>query len=83
MHDGSTATLEDVLAHYMAGGRTIASGPHQGVGHDNPNKSDTIHGFTLTTEQRDDLIAFLRSLTDENVLHDRRFSNPWLEHFPR
>src|SRR6185503_19485082 len=60
MHDGSVETLEDVLAHYMAGGRTIAGGPYQGVGHDNPNKSDTIHGFTLTTEQRDDLIAFLR-----------------------
>jgi cytochrome c peroxidase len=41
MHDGSLATLEDVLAHYAAGGRTIASGPHQGVGHDNPNKSPT------------------------------------------
>ena len=27
--------------------------------------------------QRDDLIAFLRSLTDESLLHDRRFSNPW------
>jgi hypothetical protein len=26
---------------------------------------------------RDDLIAFLRSLTDEPLLHDPRFSNPW------
>ncbi len=83
MHDGSVATLEDVLAHYMAGGRTIASGPYQGVGHDNPNKSEAIHGFTLTTEQRDDLIAFLRALTDEDVLHDRRFSNPWGDRSPK
>jgi hypothetical protein len=29
------------------------------------------------THQRDDLIAFLRSLTDEPLLHDPRFSNPW------
>jgi len=28
-------------------------------------------------EQRDDVIAFLRCLTDEPLLHDRRFSNPW------
>jgi cytochrome c peroxidase len=77
MHDGSAATLEDVLDHYMAGGRTIASGPHQGVGHDNPNKSPTIRGFSLTHGQRDDLIAFLRSLTDEELLGDDRFSNPW------
>ncbi len=77
MHDGSIATLEDVLAHYAAGGRTIASGPHQGVGHDNPNKSPTVRGFALSPEQREDLIAFLRSLTDESLLHDPRFANPW------
>jgi cytochrome c peroxidase len=77
MHDGSLATLEDVLAHYAAGGRTIASGPHQGIGHDNPNKSPTVRGFALSPEQRDDLIAFLRSLTDEPLRHDPRFSNPW------
>lgn len=77
MHDGSAATLEAVLEHYMAGGRTITSGPYQGIGHDNPNKNATIRGFTLTQEQRDDLIAFLRSLTDEALLRDPRFSNPW------
>jgi cytochrome c peroxidase len=77
MHDGSIDTLEDVLAHYAAGGRTIASGPDQGIGHDNPNKSPTVRGFPLSPEQRDDLIAFLRSLTDEPLLHDPRFSNPW------
>jgi cytochrome c peroxidase len=77
MHDGSIATLEDVLAHYAAGGRTIPSGPYRGIGHDNPNKSPTVRGFALNPEQRDDLIAFLRSLTDEPVLHDSRFSNPW------
>ena len=26
---------------------------------------------------RDDLLAFLRSLTDESLLHDPRFSDPW------
>ena len=39
MHDGSVATLEDAIDHYAAGGRTIADGPYQGVGRDNPNKS--------------------------------------------
>jgi cytochrome c peroxidase len=38
---------------------------------------DRLRGFSLSAEQRDDLIAFLRSLTDEPLLHDRRFSNPW------
>ncbi|HEY7288719.1 MAG TPA: MbnH family di-heme enzyme [Vicinamibacterales bacterium] len=77
MHDGSAATLEDVIAHYAAGGRTIASGEYKGVGHDNPNRSPTVRGFTITDDQRSDLIAFLKSLTDDQVLTDPRFSNPW------
>lgn len=39
MHDGSLATLDDVIAHYEAGGRAIAEGPQRGVGHDNPNEA--------------------------------------------
>ena len=34
-------------------------------------------GFALTVEQRDDLVAFLKSLTDEALLHDTRFADPW------
>ena len=78
MHDGSAATLEDVVSHYAAGGRTIDEGPYRGVGRDNPHKSPTIRGFTLSAAQRADLIAFLQSLTDEALLHDLRFSNPWI-----
>jgi cytochrome c peroxidase len=77
MHDGSIATLEEVLDHYAAGGRTLRSGPHAGVGHDNPNKDPLIGGFKLSSQDRSDLVEFLKSLTDEEVLHDRRFANPW------
>jgi cytochrome c peroxidase len=77
MHDGSIATLEGVLDHYAAGGRTIASGPNAGIGHDNPNKDQLVGGFELSAQDRQDLIAFLQSLTDEAVLHDPRFANPF------
>ncbi|HLI84912.1 MAG TPA: di-heme enzyme [Bryobacteraceae bacterium] len=77
MHDGSIPTLEDVLDHYAAGGRTIASGVNAGNGHDNPNKDPLIGGFQLSAAERADLIAFLQSLTDDAVLHDSRFANPW------
>jgi cytochrome c peroxidase len=77
MHDGSIATLEEVLDHYAAGGRTIPSGPHAGAGRENPNKDPLIGGFSLPAADRNDLIEFLKSLTDEPVLHDRRFANPW------
>src|SRR5712692_732735 len=77
MHDGSIATLEEVLDHYAAGGRTISSDPYAGRGHDNPHKDARITGIALTAQNRQDLLAFLRSLTDTEVIHDPRFSNPW------
>lgn len=77
MHDGSIATLGEVLDHYAAGGRTIASGPLAGVGHDNPNKAPNVHGFAMTPAERADLIAFLESLTDTAFLHDPALGNPW------
>ncbi len=77
MHDGSLATLEDVIAHYEAGGRTIATGPNAGVGAKSPLKSSFVKGFMLTVDERRDLIAFLQSLTDTGFLHDSRFANPW------
>jgi cytochrome c peroxidase len=77
MHDGSVATLEEVLDHYAAGGRTIPAGPYAGHGHDNPDRDARMTGITLTAQNRQDLLAFLRSLTDTDVTRDPRFSNPW------
>jgi cytochrome c peroxidase len=77
MHDGSVATVEEVLDHYAAGGRTIASGPYAGRGHDNPNRAARMTGIALTQQNRKDLLAFLRSLTDVELTCDSRFSNPW------
>ena len=77
MHDGSIPTLEGVLDHYAAGGRAIKSGPQTGNGHDNPNKDPLVGGFVLSAQDREDLIAFLNCLTDEAVIHDSAFANPW------
>jgi cytochrome c peroxidase len=77
MHDGSAKTLDAVLDHYSAGGRTIVGSPYAGDGFHNPNKDPLIRGFKLSLEERTDLIAFLESLTDEEVIHDQRFGNPW------
>jgi cytochrome c peroxidase len=68
MHDGSVPTLEAVIDHYAKGGLH---------GSDHPNKDPLIAGFTLTPQNREDLIAFLKSLTDEEVVRDPRFANPW------
>ncbi len=77
MHDGSVATLDEVLRLYAAGGRVISSGPLKGDGTRSPLKSPFIKGFTLSDNDRADLLAFLESLTDESFTTDPRFSNPW------
>ncbi len=78
MHDGSVDTLEAVIdEHYARGGRLVPDGPNAGDGRGNRFKSALVSGFTLTTEERDDLIAFLRSLTDREFLEDPRFADPF------
>jgi cytochrome c peroxidase len=77
MHDGSAKTLNEVLDHYSAGGRTIVGSPYGGKGFHNPNKDPLIRGFKLSTQERADLIAFLESLTDDKIIHDQSFANPW------
>lgn len=77
MHDGSIATLREVVAHYAAGGRRIARGAHAGNGARNPWKSPFLPGFRLSRGQVDDLVAFLESLTDEGFLTNPAFADPW------
>lgn len=76
-HDGSASTLEEVLAFYEAGGRVIDEGPYTGDGRSNPFKSGFVAGFTLTDQERQDMINFLESLTDYTFITDPRFSNPF------
>jgi cytochrome c peroxidase len=61
MHDGSIATLEGVLDHYAAGGR---SRTHPQTAKPGPNTDPLMTGFSLTTEEKRHLIAFLHALTD-------------------
>jgi cytochrome c peroxidase len=79
MHDGSIATLEEVIRFYEAGGRHLTSGPLAGDGRANPYKSGFVNGFTLTDAERADLVEFLKSLTDQEFLTDPRFANPFEE----
>ncbi len=45
--------------------------PNAGEGFHNPNKDPLIRGFHLSVVDRADLIAFLESLTDDEVIHDQ------------
>jgi cytochrome c peroxidase len=77
MHDGSLATLKDVLDFYSDGGRVIESGTNAGDGRANPHKSDLIVKIGLTEQEKLDIIEFLKSLSDYEFINNPKISNPF------
>lgn len=72
MHDGRFATLEEVVEHYNSGVQN------------HPNLAETLKDgagmpqqLNLTEQEKMDLINFLRTLTDETLINDEKFSNPF------
>ncbi|MBD2701263.1 cytochrome-c peroxidase [Spirosoma sp. BT702] len=69
MHDGRFTTLEEVVAHY--------TGVEHGETLDHLLKRDRetgILGISLTPTEQADIVAFLRTLTDDSFLQDCRFA---------
>jgi cytochrome c peroxidase len=77
MHDGSVATLGEVIDIYARGGRLVTDGPDAGDGARAATKSPLITGFPLAEDERSDLLAFLAALTDEALLADPALADPW------
>lgn len=77
MHDGRFTTLEQVLDHYA---------------NDKPGSKDSIYvsptldpllnvagqkrGISLTSVEKQSIIAFLKTLNDDDFIKDKRFSDP-------
>ncbi len=61
MHDGSMNSLEDVIELYNTGGKT------------HPNKDERMHPLNLTPEEKAQLLAFLKTLTDYNFVQNAMF----------
>jgi cytochrome c peroxidase len=76
-HDGSAATLDEVIDLYINGGRLLPQGPFKGDGRTNPYKHPLIKGFQLNSQERSGLIHFLISLTDSGVITNSLYSNPF------
>jgi cytochrome c peroxidase len=75
MHDGSIATLEEVIRiHYAKKGRAVHMGKAA-----NPRRSPFIVGFQVSDAEVNDLVEFLKSLTDESFIKNPRFSDPWAQ----
>lgn len=82
MHDGSVASLDEVIEIYARGGRKIDTGPFAGDGNSSPLKSDFIVKIDLSQQEKADLVAFLKTLTDESLLTSPRLSDPWSAEIP-
>lgn len=59
MHDGSMATLEEVIEFYADGG---------GRAHGQSGIDPFVSGFELSAQEKEDMVAFLYALTDESAL---------------
>jgi cytochrome c peroxidase len=73
MHDGSIATLEQVIREHYALAGKAASGPNGA----SPIRSSLIAGFEVTDQEVKDLTAFLQSLTDQSFIRNPKHADPW------
>ena len=76
-HDGSVASLEEVIDIYAAGGRNIITGPQVGNGQVNKLKDKRIKGFSISPEEKSALIDFLYALSDSTIFSNPNFQNPF------
>lgn len=60
MHNGSILTLESVIDHYASGGIR------------RPSLSDQVQSFALSDQEKVNLVEFLKSLTDDTRMPNRR-----------
>lgn len=78
MHDGSIATLREVIQdHYARAGRLIENGPFAGDGSQSPFRDGLLVEFQLSENELQDLLAFFDSLTDWEFICEPRFSDPF------
>jgi cytochrome c peroxidase len=72
MHDGRFATLEQVVEHYSSG---VQNHPNLSPQLKLPNGQPRLANFT--PQDKAALVAFLKTLTDTNILTDVKYSDPF------
>ena len=60
MHDGRFSSLEEVIEHYNSGGKYSSTV--------DPLMKKLGIGLQLTNQEKQDLIAFLKTLSDDNFI---------------
>ena len=72
MHDGRFTTLQEVIEHYNSGvqNHPNLSGPLR-------LNNGQVRRLNLTDQEKNDLIAFLHTLSDDAMVNDEKFSDPF------
>lgn len=63
MHDGRFKTLEEVLNHYASGIKA------------SPSLDTSLRDFTLSSQEKSDLLSFLKTLDDESFTKNKNFKS--------
>lgn len=70
MHDGRFSTLEEIVEHYNSGLKPSATLPAE-------LERTREKGLQLSEEDKKALVAFLKTLTDDDLVSDSRYSDPF------
>ncbi len=70
MHDGRFSSLDDVLNHYSSG---VKDSPSL----DTRLRGTASLGIPMTQSEQNNIIAFIKTLTDAEFAKDKRFSDPF------
>ncbi len=73
MHDGRFETLEDVVEHYNSGVQDSPTLDNRLQRNGRPVR------MNLSDQEKAALVAFMKTLTDYELIEDEKFSNPFIE----
>jgi cytochrome c peroxidase len=76
MHDGRFTSLDQVLDHYNDHIAVASPNLDPLILNGSNNTLGAGHPLGLTQDEKDKIVAFLRTLTDTTFTHDRRFAKP-------
>lgn len=74
MHDGRFETLEEVVEHYSTEVKD-----HPNLSAHMKNSFGEPRLLNLTTQEEAALVAFMKTLTDYDMINDVKYSNPFIE----
>ncbi len=72
MHDGRFASLEEVIEHYNSGVQN-----HPNLNNSLKDENGMPQRLNLSAQEKLDVVNFLKTLTDNSVTMDPKFSNPF------